>query len=44
VYFGGGYAVTFYCILRDCWKNFWDRFGLSKTRCRCDMYVKVFCF
>jgi len=31
VYFGGCYAVRFYCILRDRWKNLRDRFGPLNT-------------
>jgi len=30
VYFGGFYAARLYCILKDHWKNFRDRFGPSK--------------
>jgi len=30
MYFGGGYAERFYCILRNSWKNLRGRFGPSK--------------
>jgi len=34
VYFGGAYAVSFYYILSDGWKNLRDRFSSSKHLCQ----------
>jgi len=31
VYFDGSTKASFYCILRDRWKNLRDRFGLTKS-------------